>query len=64
MIQLIDDLDGQVVEKGGKTLRFGVDSKSYEIDLSPENAANFHAALEPFIRHGRQTPARRGASSK
>jgi hypothetical protein len=65
LIQLVDDLDGQVIEQGGKTLRFGIDGKSYEIDLSAENAAKLRAALEPFIRHSRQTSARpRGASRK
>lgn len=65
LIQLVDDLDGQVIEQGGKTVRFGIDGKLYEIDLSPENATKLHQALEPFIRYGRQTRAgSRGASRK
>lgn len=54
--QLIDDLDGSVLEDGGGvTLRFAVEGRSYEIDLSDANAANFRDSLAPFIAAARAT---------
>jgi len=52
--QLIDDLDGTVLEQGeGKQLNFSVEGRSYEIDLSDTNADKFHAALAPFVNAAR-----------
>lgn len=53
--QLVDDLDGTVLEVGeGETVRFGIDGRGYEIDLSPANAEQLHEALAPFIAAGRK----------
>ena len=39
--QLVDDLDDTVLEPGeGETVLFALDGKSYEIDLSADNAGN------------------------
>ncbi|OCG72800.1 histone-like nucleoid-structuring protein Lsr2 [Microbacterium sediminis] len=53
--QLVDDLDGTVLEPGeGETVLFALDGKSYEIDLTAENAATLREALEPYISAGRR----------
>ena len=51
IILLVDDIDGS---EGAETLRFGVDGKSYEIDLSSENADRFRAAVEPWVQSARR----------
>ncbi len=50
--QTIDDLDGSVIEDG-TTLTFSVEGRSYEIDLSAENAEKFRNAFRPFISAAR-----------
>lgn len=53
--QLVDDLDGTILEPGeGETVLFALDGKSYEIDLTSENAATLRDALAPFISAGRR----------
>ena len=53
---LIDDLDGS---EAAETISFGLDGKSYEIDLNAGHAAELRAALAPFISVARGTRARR-----
>ena len=48
-IRLIDDLDGQEADK---TVEFGIDGKSYEIDLSTANAGKLRDALAEFVGSG------------
>jgi hypothetical protein len=50
-VELHDDLDGG---PAAETVRFGVDSTEYEIDLSSKNAAAFRKKLAPFIDHARK----------
>ena len=50
-VELQDDLDGGPADE---TVRFGVDSAEYEIDLSTKNAAAFRKKLAPFIDHARK----------
>jgi hypothetical protein len=50
-VELQDDLDGGPADE---TVRFGVDSAEYEIDLSKKNAAAFRRKLAPFIDHARK----------
>ena len=50
-VELEDDLDGGPADE---TVRFGVDSAEYEIDLSKKNAAAFRKKLAPFIDHARR----------
>jgi hypothetical protein len=50
-VELHDDLDGGPADE---TVRFGVDSAEYEIDLSKKNAAAFRRAFAPFIEHARK----------
>jgi nucleoid-associated protein Lsr2 len=54
-VRLIDDLDGS--EASG-TVDFGLDGRSYEIDLSEENAAKLRDALAPFISAARKAGGR------
>ena len=52
---LVDDLDGTELERGsGETIRFGVDGRSYEIDLSDDNAAALRDVLQPYTEAGRR----------
>jgi hypothetical protein len=62
----VDDLDGS--EASG-TLQFGLDGRSYEIDLSDKNASKLRDALAPFIdvarkAGGRSSGRRRGSSQR
>ncbi len=65
----IDDLDGSAADG---TVRFGLDSTEYEIDLNAEHAQELRDALAAYVRAGRRVsggsrrPARggrRGAAS-
>ena len=50
----IDDLDGTRLEEGAaETIKFGVDGKDYEIDLSEQNAAAFREAIQPYLSAAR-----------
>ncbi|WP_370449019.1 Lsr2 family protein [Cryobacterium sp. Hb1] len=67
-VQLLDDLDGTVIENGsGATVSFTFEGDSYEIDLSAGNLAEFRSAVKPYINVSRRVgyvPAKpRGASS-
>ncbi len=60
IVKLTDDIDGGDADE---TVTFALDGRSYEIDLSSENAARLRAAFEPFIAKARQrggTAARTG----
>ena len=50
-VHLVDDLDAS---EASETLRFEVDGKPYEIDLSSHNAQQFRAEIAPYIRHARR----------
>jgi hypothetical protein len=51
-VALEDDIDGG---PAAETVRFGLGSAEYEIDLSKKNAAAFRRQLAPFIEHARKT---------
>jgi hypothetical protein len=51
-VALEDDLDGGLADE---TVRFGLGSTDYEIDLSKKNANAFRRKLAPFIEHARRT---------
>lgn len=55
-VALEDDLDGGPADE---TVRFGLASISYEIDLSAKNAAAFRKQLAPFIKHARAARGQR-----
>ncbi|MFI0775848.1 Lsr2 family protein [Streptomyces sp. NPDC021212] len=51
VVTLSDDLDGGEAEE---TVTFGLDGKSYEIDLTAANASKLRDALAPFVEAGRK----------
>ena len=51
VVALEDDLDGSPAQE---TVRFGLGSWEYEIDLSKKNATMFREQLAPFVEHARQ----------
>jgi hypothetical protein len=54
--QLVDDIDGSVLEVGeGETVHFSLNGTSYEIDLNAEHAEELRSALEPYISAGRRS---------
>ena len=57
-VVLIDDLDGET--PADTTVSFALDGKSYEIDLSDNNAAEFRDALSKYVSAGRKS----GSTSK
>lgn len=55
VITIVDDLDGTVLEPGlGETVRFAIDGRSYEIDLTDENATELREKVRPFTEAGRR----------
>jgi hypothetical protein len=62
--QLVDDLDGTVLEIGeGETVLFSLDGVAYEIDLTDDNAAALRNALAPYVGAGRSiSSSSRGAT--
>ncbi|WP_300266568.1 Lsr2 family protein [Microbacterium sp.] len=67
--QLVDDIDGTVLEVGeGESVHFSLNGNAYEIDLKTENADALREALEPYISAGRRASnagsSSRGSSSR
>jgi hypothetical protein len=56
IVELTDDIDGG---KAAETVSFGLDGRSYEIDLSARNAKALRAAVDQYIAAGRRTPGAR-----
>jgi hypothetical protein len=54
-VLLVDDLDGGEADE---TVTFALDGKSYEIDLTTDNADKLRDALEPYLKSGRRTGGR------
>lgn len=50
IVKLTDDIDGGDADE---TVVFGIDGRSYEIDLSEKNAAAFREALDQYITKAR-----------
>lgn len=62
--QLVDDLDGTVLEVGeGETVLFSLDGTAYEIDLTDENAAALREAFGPYVAAGRRISSARTSAS-
>ncbi len=63
--QLVDDLDGTVLEIGsGETVLFSLDGAAYEIDLTDDNAASLREAFAPYIAAGRSVSTRSASSTR
>ena len=56
-IVLEDDLDGS---PASETVSFGLDGKTYEIDLNDKNAGKLRDALAAYVAAARSTGGRRG----
>jgi hypothetical protein len=52
IVQLTDDIDGGEADE---TISFSLNGKTYEIDLSAENAERLREAFAPFIEKGRRS---------
>jgi hypothetical protein len=50
IVKLTDDIDGGDADE---TIRFALDGRSYEVDLSAANASKLREALKPYIENGR-----------
>ncbi len=59
-VRLVDDLDGEAADE---TVEFGIDGKSYEIDLSKENAGRLRDVLADFVTAARRAGGRRRSSA-
>jgi hypothetical protein len=66
IVQRTDDLDGTPITDGrGETVTFALEGRSYEIDLSTQNADRLRNALAEFVRAARKTGRTgRGRSSQ
>jgi hypothetical protein len=61
VVSLVDDLSGS---RADETVSFGLDGKSYEIDLSSKNADKLRGALADYVAAARKAGgARRGAAA-
>jgi Lsr2 len=60
-ITLEDDLDGG---DAAETVSFGLDGRSYEIDLNDKNAGKLRSALAPYVAAGRRSGGGRGSAAK
>jgi hypothetical protein len=62
--QLVDDLDGTVLEVGsGETVLFSLDGVAYEIDLTDDHATELRGALAPYVGAARSISSSRGSNS-
>jgi hypothetical protein len=50
-VVVTDDFDGS---EGAATVRFGLDGREFEVDLSPENEAEFREFLNHYTAVGRK----------
>lgn len=63
-IEYVDDIDGTPLGDSGETIEFSIGGKDYTIDLGEENAAAFHAALEPYVTNGSRVTGGRKRSGR
>jgi hypothetical protein len=58
IVELTDDLDGG---RAAETITFGLDTRTYIIDLNAKNAKALRRVLAPYVESGRRVqPGRRG----
>lgn len=61
-VDLVDDLTGEVAQE---TVRFGLDGKAYNIDLTTENATKLRSTLSGYVAKGRKaTTSRRNQAGQ
>ncbi|CAL9467370.1 Nucleoid-associated protein Lsr2 [Streptomyces sp. enrichment culture] len=54
VVTLFDDIDGS---EAAETIAFGLDGRTYEIDLNEANARKLRETLEPYVAAGRKRSA-------
>ena len=59
--QLVDDIDGGHADE---TVSFALDGRSYEIDLSEDNAAMLRKALDEYVSRARKASDGRDKKSQ
>lgn len=59
-VTIHDDLDGS---EGASTVKFGLDGKSYEIDLNGKHEAELRKALEKYVAAATQVTASESTTS-
>ncbi|MET9426369.1 Lsr2 family protein [Streptomyces sp. NPDC003036] len=60
VVTLFDDIDGG---EATETVMFGLDGKTYEIDLNAANAKKLRKALAPYVAAGRKRSGGGGAGA-
>lgn len=61
--QLVDDLDGTVLDVGdGETVLFSLDGAAYEIDLTDLNASVLREAFAPYVAAARPIGSSRSSA--
>ncbi|MFK0159975.1 Lsr2 family protein [Streptomyces sp. NPDC090493] len=61
VVLITDDISGGDADE---TLVFGLDGKTFEIDLNNKNAKKLRDALAPYIEAGRKTGAKTGGRGR
>ncbi len=56
---IVSDLSGEELGGGGDTVTFTYRGVDYEIDVSPDESAEFDQAMAKYIQHGRRVSGRR-----
>ncbi|MBY6366749.1 histone-like nucleoid-structuring protein Lsr2 [Rhodococcoides corynebacterioides] len=51
VIELVDDIDRSPLGEDGEHIVFSIDGVDYEIDLGPDNAAEFRRTLGRYVEH-------------
>lgn len=60
-VLLISDLSGK---SGDETVRFALDGKEYEIDLTESEATDLRDSLAPFIKAGRRVTGKASGAAR
>ncbi|MDN5919273.1 MAG: Lsr2 family protein [Pseudonocardia sp.] len=60
-VRLVDDLDGG---PAAETVEFGLDGRSYEVDLSKGNASKLREALNAYVAAARRTTSTRRRAAR
>lgn len=60
-VLLVDDLEGGNADE---TVTFGLDGKSYEIDLTSANAEKLRGLLDDYVKNGRRVAGARTGRGK
>jgi hypothetical protein len=61
VVQLTDDIDGK---PAAETVSFGLDGRSFEIDLSERNARALRKDLAPWVAAARRVSGRRSRGAR